>query len=153
MSRAPMARVPYAVLLGVALAALGCKRPGTAGSADGGVESPTASASGSAAAVVAAATQGKNSVAQPLPPSTPMLGITAFVATVYAEPRDTAKKLGYLRVGSRIGRRSPEPVGKANCPGGWYEIFPTGYLCGDQATTDLESPILRAAARGPNLKS
>lgn len=83
----------------------------------------------------------------------PMLGITAFVTTVYKEPRDTAKKLGYLRVGQTVGR-SAEPVGKAGCPGGWYEIAPRGFVCaGKDATLDLDHPILRAATRRPNLKT
>ncbi|MRG92204.1 L,D-transpeptidase [Polyangium spumosum] len=128
------------------LAALGCKRPGAAGSTDGGVADD--------AAVTPQATQGQNSVPEPpAPPDKPLLGITAFVTTVYAEPRDTSKKLGYLRVGAKVAR-SEEPVGKAGCPGGWYEIHPKGFVCaGEDATTDLESPILKAAARRPDLKA
>lgn len=128
------------------LAALGCKRPGAAGSTDGGVAED--------AAVTPQATQGQNSVPEPpAPPDKPLLGITAFVTTVYAEPRDTSKKLGYLRVGAKVAR-SEEPVGKAGCPGGWYEIHPKGFVCaGDDATTDLESPILKAAARRPDIEA
>ncbi|WP_434047342.1 MULTISPECIES: L,D-transpeptidase [Sorangium] len=88
------------------------------------------------------------------PPSgKPLLGVTAFVATVYKEPRDTSKKLGYLRVGSRVAR-SAEPAGTAGCPGGWYEIEPRGFLCvGEDATLDLDDPILKAAGPGPNLRT
>lgn len=151
MSPAAMIRPWAAVVLAVGLtASAGCKRFAPGG-ADAGIQGDDAGAT--AAAPSGAVTQGKSSVAPELPPSTPMLGITAFVATVYAEPRDTSKKLGYLRVGSKIGRKSPEPVGKTNCAAGWYEIFPAGFLCGDQATTDLESPVLRAAAKGPNPKT
>src|SRR5262249_28093499 len=68
-------------------------------------------------------------------------------------PRDTSKKLGYLRVGAKVAR-SAEPVGKEGCPGGWYAILPKGFVCvGKEATLDLEDPILRAAAKRPNLKS
>jgi lipoprotein-anchoring transpeptidase ErfK/SrfK len=82
----------------------------------------------------------------------PMLGITAFVATVYKDPRDTAKKLGYLRVGAKVPR-SAEPVGKSGCPGGWYAIEPRGYVCaGEDATVDLDNPLLKAS-RPPNLNS
>ncbi|MBK9258968.1 MAG: L,D-transpeptidase [Polyangiaceae bacterium] len=82
-----------------------------------------------------------------------MLGITSFVATVYAEPRDTSKKLGYLRVGAKVAR-SEEPAGTKGCPGGWYGIFPKGYICvGSDATLDLEDPTVRAASRRPNLKT
>ncbi len=83
----------------------------------------------------------------------PLLGITAFVATVYKEPRDTAKKLGYLRVGTHVAR-SAEPVGKSGCAGGWYAIQPHGFVCaGEDATTDMDHPVLKAAAHGPNLKT
>ncbi|AKT41589.1 uncharacterized protein CMC5_057960 [Chondromyces crocatus] len=82
-----------------------------------------------------------------------MLGITAFVTNVYSEPRDTSKKLGYLRVGTKVAR-SDEPAGKAGCPGGWYQIHPKGYVCvGKEATLDLDDPLLKAAGPGPDLKS
>jgi hypothetical protein len=98
--------------------------------------------------------QGQNSTPPPPPPpDKPLLGITAFVATVYAEPRDTARKLGYLRVGAKVAR-SAEPAGKSSCPGGWYEIYPRGFVCvGSDATLDMESPILKAAEKRPNLKT
>ena len=85
--------------------------------------------------------------------TSPLLGITAFVATVYKEPRDTSKKLGYLRVGAKV-ERSADPVSTSGCPGGWYGIKPKGYVCAvEEATTDLEHPILRAAAKRPDLKA
>lgn len=137
----------------------GCDRIRAAvGTGDAGVDGAAAPA-----ATVAAAeggevgspepepTQGKNTAAVHQPSDKPMLGITAFVATVYAEPRDTSRKLGYLRVGAMVAR-SAEPAGKSNCPGGWYEIYPHGFVCaGEDATTDLDNPILKAAGRRPNL--
>src|SRR5262249_41809111 len=87
------------------------------------------------------------------PTGKPLLGVTAFVATVYKEPRDTSKKLGYLRVGTTIAR-SAEPAGESGCPGGWDEIEPRGFVCaGQDATIDLDHPVLRAAIRRPNLKT
>ena len=135
----------------VAALAAGCKRPGAAAGGDGGPGDPDAAPAPGAEAAV---TQGQNSVPDPPPPpDKPLLGITAFVATVYAEPRDTSKKLGYLRVGAKVARAA-EPAGKSNCPGGWYEIYPKGFVCvGEEATLDLESPILKAAAKRPNLKT
>ncbi len=128
------------------LLALGCKRPGGAAATDGGVPDD--------AAVAAPTSQGQNAIPiPPPPPDKPLLGITAFVTTVYDEPRDTAKKLGYLRVGAKVAR-SAEPVGKANCPGGWYEIHPKGFVCaGEEATTDLDNPILKVAEKRPDLKA
>jgi lipoprotein-anchoring transpeptidase ErfK/SrfK len=141
--------------VGIAALAAGCRHPapGAATTADGG---PVAEVDGgdltAASAVVA---PGQSAAAAPgAPPSDkPLLGVTAFVATVYKEPRDTAKKLGYLRVGTRVVR-SAEPAGKSGCSGGWYEIQPRGFVCaGEDATTDMDHPILKAVAHGPNLKT
>jgi lipoprotein-anchoring transpeptidase ErfK/SrfK len=144
-----------------ALAALagGCHHaaPGASTSADGGpavegdagedLTAASAVAPGQSAAPAAAAAPGGPSGDKPL------LGVTAFVATVYKEPRDTAKKLGYLRVGTRVVR-SAEPAGKSGCSGGWYEIQPRGFVCaGEDATTDMDHPILKAAAHTANLKT
>lgn len=124
-----------------------CNRPGEVAGGDGGV------ADGAADDAAPHAPQGQSSVPQEQPSDKPMLGITAFVATVYAEPRDTSKKLGYLRVGAKVAR-SEEPAGTKGCPGGWYGIFPKGYVCvGQDATLDLEDPTVRAAFRRPNLKT
>jgi len=134
----------------VAFAATACQKPATGeAAADAGADASVAAAD----APAAAATQGKNSVPPPPPPpDRPMLGVTAFVANVYEEPRDTSKKLGYLRVGSKVAR-ADEPAGKAGCPGGWYQVHPRGYVCvGKDATLDLEDPLLKAASRRPNMR-
>lgn len=108
---------------------------------------------GAGDAAAPAASQGQSSVPIAQPTDQPMLGIRSFVTPVYAEPRDTSKKLGYLRVGAKVAR-SPEPVGKASCPGGWYQVHPKGYVCaGEDATTDLDDPILRAASKRPDLRA
>jgi lipoprotein-anchoring transpeptidase ErfK/SrfK len=149
--------IPRALGPAVGLAALaaGCHHPapGAGASVDGGPASETDAGDLTAASAVAPG----QSAAPPSPggPASdkPLLGITAFVATVYKEPRDSAKKLGYLRVGTHVVR-SAEPAGKSGCSGGWYEIQPRGFVCaGDDATTDMDHPILKAAARGPNLKT
>lgn len=132
----------------VAISALvaACNPQGNAAGLDGGLAD-------AAAADAAPVTQGQSSVPEVQPTDKPMLGITAFVATVYSEPRDTSKKLGYLRVGAKVAR-SEEPAGTKGCPGGWYGIFPKGYVCvGPDATLDLEDPTVRAASRRPNLKT
>jgi lipoprotein-anchoring transpeptidase ErfK/SrfK len=119
------------------------------------------SPSASAPAAQPAAAPGSASAGAPAPPSStgadpasgkPLIGVTAFVAVVYKEPRDTAKKLGYLRAGTKVPR-SAEPVGKTGCPGGWYAIEPRGYVCaGEDATLDLDAPILKAS-KPPNLRT
>lgn len=137
--------LPGALALALSVGASGCQR---------GSEPPKTDAPDAGVSTVAVASARESTVAaEAVRTDKPMLGITAFVTTVYKEPRDTAKKLGYLRVGQTVGR-SAEPVGKAGCPGGWYEIAPRGFVCaGKDATTDLDDPVLRAAKRRPNLKT
>ena len=84
------------------------------------------------------------------PSERPLLGIRGFATTVYAEPSDKSNKLGYLRVGALVPR-SEEVASRRGCKGGWYRIEPQGYVCaGKRATTDLDDPLLRAAARRPD---
>jgi lipoprotein-anchoring transpeptidase ErfK/SrfK len=135
--------------LGAAIA--GCK--GGVRSSPGATASASASSSAPPAASAPALPEGvgQNSVAAAMPSDKPMLGITSFAAIVYKEPRDTSKRIGYLRVGAKVPR-SAEPAGKKGCPGGWYEIFPRGFVCvGKDATLDLDDPILEAASVRPNL--
>ncbi|WP_437602770.1 L,D-transpeptidase [Sorangium sp. So ce590] len=127
-----------------------CKKPADA-PADAVADD--AGAEAAAAALTAAAGEPAPAVTAWPPSDKPLLGITGFVATVYKEPRDTSKKLGYLRVGSRVPRAA-EPAGTAGCPGGWYAIEPSGFLCvGQDATLDLDDPLLKAAGPGPNLRA
>ncbi len=140
-----------ALTLGLAALAGGCNKgaPGAGPGVDGG---PSAAPDESAAAPDDSSSAASAVAAHP-GDGQPMLGITAFVAPVYKEPRDTARKLGYLRVGARVVR-SAEPAGKSGCPGGWYGIQPRGYVCvGDEATLDLDDPMLKAAEKRPNLKT
>jgi len=38
------------------------------------------------------------------------------------------------------------------CPGGWYRIYPRGFVCaGEEATPDVSHPIVRAASVRPDL--
>jgi lipoprotein-anchoring transpeptidase ErfK/SrfK len=79
----------------------------------------------------------------------PLLGIRGFAVTVYAEPSTGAKKIGYLRVGAQVPR-TDEPVSRKGCRDGWYGVEPAGFVCaGEEATVDLDDPLLRAAARRP----
>jgi lipoprotein-anchoring transpeptidase ErfK/SrfK len=137
-----------------ALAALGVLaacRP-SAGAAAHSDAGPDAEAPAIASASPGEAPSGEP-VTAPSAGGGPELGVTAFVTTVYKEPRDTSKKLGYLRVGARV-RRSQEPAGTAGCPGGWYGVKPRGYVCvGKDATIDMDDPILKAASKRPNLKT
>lgn len=92
--------------------------------------------------------------AAPEPAATPFngqkLASIAMRTWIYAEPRERADKLGYLRSGATI-ERSDEAAGNEGCEGGWYRVRPRGYVCiGKGATLDLNHPIVQAYPRGPN---
>ncbi len=147
IGRARGALASAALLISVSGAALSC---GDDEAVDAEAEAPAAAGGGGQAAeppgdeVVAAKDPA------PAEPDKPLLGIRAYAANVYKKPDDGASRLGYLRVGAVVPR-APEPAGKRGCKGGWYQIEPEGYVCaGEDATTDLDDPLLRAAAKRPN---
>lgn len=83
-------------------------------------------------------------------PARPGIGATTIATTIFEEPRRTARRLGYVRLGGVLPR-SEQPVSGQGCSGFWYAVEPLGFICTDEATTDLESPLLRAARRRPAL--
>jgi len=83
---------------------------------------------------------------QPSPPGAPLVASIAVAATVYKLPQEGSEKLGYLRLGSSVAR-DPEPVlGKGCSKGKWYRIYPMGYVCTLEVTTELDHPLVRASA-------
>ncbi|HEU4413061.1 MAG TPA: L,D-transpeptidase [Polyangiaceae bacterium] len=128
-----------ALLLPVALSALGCKR---GAEADAAAAASASAASPSAGAMPALPARRERWRA----PEGPALGVIGGQANVYAGPSPESRRLGYLRLGA-IVRRDPEPAGRAGCPGAWYKIEPRGYVCagGDDATIDPNHPVLKAA--------
>lgn len=81
----------------------------------------------------------------------PRIGAVAMVAPIYGEPDRRAEKLGYLRAGGTIVR-AEKPVKTDDCSGGWYRVLPHGFVCAaDEATTDLQHPIIRALTLRPDL--
>jgi len=88
----------------------------------------------------------------PVPPKDgPLLAPIAMRVKVLSRPEPSAPVIGTIRVGARIPR-SPAPVGKNGCVGGWYAVRPLGFVCaGDEATTNLEHPLARAIQVEPNL--
>ena len=75
---------------------------------------------------------------------------TAVATTVYKLPDSASRRLGYVRLGGTV-RRDPSPVKGNGCKGDWYRIYPMGYVCTDDATTDVESALARATRRRPDL--
>lgn len=79
----------------------------------------------------------------------PRLASIARETWVFAEPRWSSRKLGYLRAGATVERRA-KPAGWSSCPDGWYRIQPKGYVCaGATATLDLSHPAAIASAKRP----
>lgn len=78
------------------------------------------------------------------------LAATQIAATVYKLPDTAARKLGYIRLGGTV-ERDPEPSAGKGCRAEWYRVYPMGYVCTDEATTDLQAPLVRAASRRPEL--
>lgn len=81
----------------------------------------------------------------------PKLGAVAWAATIYEKADRRSDKLGYLRAGGTIVR-AEKPVRTDDCEGGWYRVAPKGFVCASvEATTDLESPILKALTLRPDV--
>ncbi len=89
--------------------------------------------------------------AMPIPSEDgPKLAPLKLEVPVYARPERSAEKVGYLRIGARPAR-SEEPVSIEDCPSGWYALRPVGFVCAeDNATTDLEAPLVRAIEAEPD---
>jgi len=88
----------------------------------------------------------------PVPPADgPKLVVLKHLTIVRDRPSASGKVLGSLRAGAQVAR-AEEPYSTRNCAGGWYPIRPKGFVCaGVDATTDLESPVAKVLAKGPDL--
>lgn len=84
------------------------------------------------------------------PVNSPKLASTVVAGTIYKLPNTQSKKLGYVRVGGQIPR-DDNPTSGTGCQGSWYRVYPIGYACTDEFTTNLDVPLVRAAAKGPDL--
>ena len=84
-------------------------------------------------------------------PGGPRLGAISMAATIHEKPDRRTPKLGYLRAGGTVVR-GQKPVAFDDCAGGYFRIEPKGYVCASEdASTDLQHPILRALTRRPDL--
>ena len=84
------------------------------------------------------------------PRGAPRLAATVLAATIYKLPNVQARKLGYVRLGGQV-QRDEGPTSGNGCQGTWYRVYPVGYACTDEFTTDLDLPLVRATAKGPDL--
>ena len=77
----------------------------------------------------------------------PLVGAVKMVLSIYERPDHRAKQLGYLRVGAKI-HRAKKPAAFDSCQGGFYQVYPKGYVClDDGGTIDMEDPLMRAELR------
>jgi hypothetical protein len=84
------------------------------------------------------------------PDDAPKLAATVIAATVYKLPDTGSRRLGYVRLGGMV-KRDAAPVPGHGCKGEFYHVYPMGYMCTDDATTKLDTPIVRAASRHADL--
>ncbi|HEY6557494.1 MAG TPA: L,D-transpeptidase [Polyangiaceae bacterium] len=150
---APRLRARAALLLGLAafVAAPGCRKrakaDGTAKTAATGVASaePTA-----VTAPISSLHVDHGELDTRAPTDAPRLAATIIATTIYKLPDLNARKLGYLRLGAVVQRDADAVPGKG-CKGAWYRIYPMGYVCTDEATLDVNDPLVRAASVRPDL--
>lgn len=84
------------------------------------------------------------------PDNSPKLAATEVATIVYKRPSTEAKRLGYIRLGGIVSRDA-EPVKGGGCKKKWYRIYPTGFVCTEQATTDMDSALVKATRRRANI--
>ncbi len=113
---------------------------------------PSAAASGSAAVAAGSAAPSNvdhGELDTQAPSDSPKIAATNIASTVYKLPDIGSRRLGYIRLGGSVDRDA-EPTRGKGCKGQWYHVFPMGYVCTDEATIDLETPLVRAASRRPD---
>lgn len=112
---------------------------------------PHGSMNGAAAPGVAAAAPGVAAEQLPIVEADgPTLAATKVATIVYKKPNTSGQRLGYIRLGGLV-RRDADPVPGVGCKGQWYRIYPVGYVCTDEGTVDLNSPLVRATRVRPAL--
>jgi L,D-transpeptidase catalytic domain len=133
------------VAAAAAVLALGCKAKPGAGTA---TSAPSASGSVGPAASAAPSNVDHGELDTQAPSDSPKIAAVNIASTVYKLPDVGSRRLGYIRFGGTVDRDA-EPTRGKGCKGQWYHVFPMGYVCTDEATIDLETPIVRAASRRP----
>lgn len=74
----------------------------------------------------------------------------ALPTLIYELPDFTRRKLGYVRPGAVL-RRAAQPVTVTpRCSGGFYRVYPRGFVCQNaELTTELDGKLAVAARRQP----
>jgi len=161
-------RRAHQCLLTLLCGALGCSEPDTSAAAATAASTPTGtSAAPAASGSVTPDAGGELPEAPPpgapvvdlagianlpgaLPADRPRIGATRWVVRIRQRPHGEAKVLGFLRGGAVVEAAGQDSVAGPGCKSGWRQLKPAGYVCMNEATTDLDHPILQAAARQPD---
>jgi len=128
--------------IAASLLLLGCERRAGTDS-----HKPTASAAPTVSTAAPVST-GHGELDRKAPSSALELAATKIASTIYKSADESSRRLGYVRLGGKI-RREAELL--SDGAGKWFRVYPTGYASIAEFTTDLESPLVRAAARRPDL--
>ena len=135
---------PLFVAAAAAVLVPGCKTKAGAGTAS----APSASSSAAPLTSAVGSSVDHGELDTQAPGDSPKIAATNIASTVYKLPDVGSRRLGYIRLGGSV-ERDPEPTRGKGCKGQWYHVFPMGYVCTDEATIDLEAPLVRAASRRP----
>jgi hypothetical protein len=112
---------------------------------------PSATASALGAAPISSIVVDHGELDTRAPSDAPKLASTIIATTIYKLPNFDSRKLGYLRLGGVL-QRDRDPVPGSGCKGKWYRVYPMGHVCTDEATTNIDDPLVRASQRRPDLK-
>lgn len=86
----------------------------------------------------------------PPPENGPRLGSIANVTPVLDRPAGNSRTIGALHAGALVARSVTAVRKSKDCEGGYYAIFPRGFVCVSQgATIELAHPTLAAMAIQP----
>lgn len=86
------------------------------------------------------------------PEESKQLAATVIAGTIYKLTNVESRRLGYVRLGRSVRRDDKPAAGPSGgCKSDWYRVYPIGYACTDEFTTDLSAPLVRAAGPGPDL--
>lgn len=72
---------------------------------------------------------------------------------IHEGPSEDSSRIGYLRAGAFVTTEQAS-AGTAGCAGGWFPVFPRGFVCaGASATFDEHDPVVASLVeRAPNYK-
>lgn len=80
-------------------------------------------------------------------PSKPRVYSIGYTSWIRKKPEvKEGDFLGYVRPGSSVSLRSPDKIRGEGCPGGFYQVEPRGYLCGDRTVTNKPPETFKKAA-------